>query len=306
MQFVASLVLISDGYASTFRKRFLPNKPSIRSKFWALKLEHAELPCSNYGHVVLSNHPPILLYKIDDTTTRIFIDVPTGLPSASPKAGGIRAHMLNVVLPVLPPRCQQSFREAVDRGKFLSMPNCYLADSEQTTPGLMILGDAMNMRHPLTGAGMTVALKDVLLISELLSPENVPSLEDTDAVLKVVKKFHWVRKSSASVINILAMSLYPICAANDPTLNVLKNGLFRYFQRGGRAVEESCGMLAGLVDNLAVLEKHVLAVLFYSIWLRFCEVPLWKKPWVLGVEALVVLWQTIVLLGPYLDWEIRG
>ncbi|KAL4892817.1 squalene epoxidase-domain-containing protein [Aspergillus ambiguus] len=304
--YFASLILISDGYASTFRKRFLPNKPSVESKFWGLKLFGAELPFAHYGHVLLSSNPPVLLYKIDKATTRIFVDVPAGLESASSSAGGIRSHMLNTVLPMLPRGCQQSFQVAVERGKFLSMPNCYMPDSEQTTPGLMILGDAMNMRHPLTGAGMTVALKDVLLVSGLLSPDNVPSLEDSAAVLRAIKKFHKIRKSSSSVINILAMSLYPICAATDPTLSVLKYGLFRYFQRGGWAVEESCGMLAGLVDNVAVLEKHVLAVLFYSIWLRLSEVPFWKKPWVLGVEAFTLMWQTIVLLGPYLAREIRG
>lgn len=120
------MTIISDGYASTFHKAYLPNKPSSRSKSWALELIDAQLPRPYYGHVILSEAPPVILYQISQRETRIFMDVPTALPSASPATGGIKGHMLNVVLPELPPGCQQSFREAVSRGRFRSMPNSFL------------------------------------------------------------------------------------------------------------------------------------------------------------------------------------
>ena len=44
------------------------------------------------------------------------------------------------------------------------MPNSWLPPSTNRTPGMVILGDAMNMRHPLTGGGMTVAFNDVVLL----------------------------------------------------------------------------------------------------------------------------------------------
>jgi len=34
--------------------------------------------------------------------------------------------------------------------------------------GVLLAGDALNMRHPLTGGGMSVALNDVVLLTELL------------------------------------------------------------------------------------------------------------------------------------------
>lgn len=75
--------------------------------------------------------------------------------------------MLNVVvLPKIPTGCQNRFREAVARGKFRSIPNSFLHPSEQKVPGLLFLGDAFNVRHPLTGGGLTVAFNDVLLISD--------------------------------------------------------------------------------------------------------------------------------------------
>jgi squalene monooxygenase len=36
------------------------------------------------------------------------------------------------------------------------------------TIGAILLGDAFNMRHPLTGGGMTVVLNDVILLREML------------------------------------------------------------------------------------------------------------------------------------------
>ena len=36
-----------------------------------------------------------------------------------------------------------------------------MAANADTMPGMLILGDALNLRHPVTAAGMTVALNDV-------------------------------------------------------------------------------------------------------------------------------------------------
>ena len=78
----------------------------------------------------------------------------------------------------------------------------------------MILGDALNMRHPLTGGGMTVAFNDVVFIRDFLSPENVPDLANTKKVLQQLSAFHWQRKKASSVINILAQALYSLFAAD--------------------------------------------------------------------------------------------
>lgn len=75
---------------------------------------------------------------------------------------------------------------------------------------MLIVDGALNMRHLLTGGGMTVALNDVILLSKLLGPETVPSLHGHDAVLNQISRFHWARKQSSSHINILAMAVYAV------------------------------------------------------------------------------------------------
>lgn len=61
-------------------------------------------------------------------------------------------------------------------------------------PGALLLGDALNMRHPITGNGMTAALYDVVLIRDLLRP--LDNLNNTLTVTKRVKRFYTMRKVS--------------------------------------------------------------------------------------------------------------
>lgn len=212
--YFAPLTFAVDGYASDFRKQYLPHSPRVKSKFWGLELIDAELPVPNYGHVVLSDGPPALLYQTGTHETRVLVDVPDNLPSASVRNGGIKAHLQHHVLPTLPKGIQPSFQAALEKGKLRSMPNSFLPPATNTTPGLIFLGDALNMRHPLTGGGMTVGLNDVVHICDLLCPEKVPNLADTNLVLKQMPRFHWQRKITSSVINILAQALYSLFAAD--------------------------------------------------------------------------------------------
>lgn len=208
------LTIVADGYASKFRKDFIKHQPVVKSKFWGLELIDADLPVPNHGHVILGDGSPVLLYQIGTHETRALVDVPEGLPSASVKNGGVKGHLRNVVLPSLPEKVRPSFAAALEKDRLRSMPNSWLPPSTNRTPGVVVLGDAMNMRHPLTGGGMTVAFNDAVLISELLSPDIVPLLDDSKAVLRQLETFHWRRKNLTSVINILAQALYSLFAAN--------------------------------------------------------------------------------------------
>lgn len=179
-----------------------------------MELIDADLPRPQHGHVILGDGAPVLLYQIGTHETRALVDVPENLPSANVANGGAKGHLRKVVLPSLPKSVQPSFAAALDRGQLRSMPNSFLPPSTNRTPGMIMLGDAMNMRHPLTGGGMTVAFNDVVLLSDLLSPEKVPQLDDTRLVLRQMSRFHWRRKNLTSVINILAQALYALFAAN--------------------------------------------------------------------------------------------
>ena len=212
--YFGQLTVLADGYASKFRKEYIPRSVISKSRFWGLELVDAVLPRPMHGHVVLGEGAPVLLYQIGTRETRALVDVPEGLQSASTKNGGVKGHLRERVLPSLPECVKPSFEKALDEGKLRSMPNSFLPPSVNRFPGMVMLGDAMNMRHPLTGGGMTVAFNDVVLLSELLKPELVPDLGNTKVVLEQMERFHWRRKGLTSVINILAQALYSLFAAN--------------------------------------------------------------------------------------------
>jgi squalene monooxygenase len=70
------------------------------------------------------------------------------------------------------------------------------------------------MRHPLTGAGMSVALNDVAICQDLF--KDIPDLHDQEKVRDAISQLYSMRKNNHSfVINVLSMALYELFAAND-------------------------------------------------------------------------------------------
>ncbi|KAH7317625.1 squalene epoxidase-domain-containing protein [Rhexocercosporidium sp. MPI-PUGE-AT-0058] len=308
--YFGQLTIIADGYASRFRKQYITKQPIVKSKFYALELIDCPLPAPFHGTVILGDTAPVLLYQIGTHETRALIDIPENLPAASVKNGGVRGYLRNTVLPTLPPQMQPSFEAALENGKIPpSMPNSFLPPSTQMEKGVVVLGDAMNMRHPLTGGGMTVAFNDVVLLSELLAPERIPDLGNTTAIKQAMKDFHWQRKGLSSIINILSMALYSLFAANDRQLSALKKGCFAYFQRGGNCIDGPSSLLAGIIRQPLVLIYHFFAVAILSIWLVFQDtiggfLGLWKLPFAVE-ESIRVFYKACVVIFPFIFSEVR-
>lgn len=302
--FFGSLTIIADGYASKFRKELRTDKPVAKSKFWGLELIDAPLPMPNHGHVVLGDGPPALFYQIGTHETRALIDIPENLPTASVAAGGVKGHLRNVVLPSLPSNLRPSFEAAISKDRLRSMPNSFLPPTTNRTPGLVVLGDAMNMRHPLTGGGMTVAFNDAVLLSNLLSPAEVPSLDNIKLVLKQMRAFHWQRKNLSSVINILAQALYSLFAADDAQLKALQMGCFEYFKLGGNCIDGPVGLLAGIIRQPFVLFYHFFAVALYAMWIYITSQGALMVP-VRAVLSMGVFYKACIVLFPYIFSELR-
>lgn len=111
-----------------------------------------------------------------------------------------KAFLKEKITPLLPDSVVPSFLDALADDspnhpggqKVKSMPNSFLPPSVQgklrdSKEGVLLAGDAMNMRHPLTGGGMSVALNDAVILTELLGGGYIrarrsrrPSLNGTD------------------------------------------------------------------------------------------------------------------------------
>ncbi|KAJ6519367.1 squalene epoxidase-domain-containing protein [Mycena sanguinolenta] len=315
--FHASLVIIADGCFSNFRSSvFAEPKPTTKSHFVGAILKDVVLPIPNHGTVALiKGSGPVLMYQISKHDTRILMDVKQPLPS------DLKAHILANIAPQLPHSVQPALNTALDADRLRRMPNSYLPSTPQGSaspkPGVILIGDAWNMRHPLTGGGMTVAFCDIVALQPLLAA--VPDLGNWTQIQRALDQWSRARKPLASTVNILSVALYDLFGADGEELEVLRTGCFKYFELGGECVNGPVSILSALAPSPALLTYHFFSVALYAIWVLFTHphlVParLGEKPRyvVPGVEqypfllykSARVFYTACVVFGPLLWMEM--
>jgi len=304
LQFFAPLTILADGSSSNFRSQFTPHRPKAQSRFWGLEMVDAKLSIPRYAHAILGRGPPILMYPISSSETRILIDIPDDIFSELRDSAAVRAYLRERVLPTVPERVQPELNKAIEDGRLRSMPNAWMPSARNTTPGLIVLGDASNMRHPVTGAGMTVAFKDVILLSNTLNPVDVPDLGDTSEVSKRMGNFHWKRKRYSASLNILAQALYLLFVSEDPGLQIMQRGFIRYVQDGENNFAEAAWIMGGLSLQPWRLFHHFIAVALYSVRLHLQEVSYWGLAAAFFQAANVLAAAIRIIWGPLVD-ELR-
>ncbi|KAJ9705428.1 hypothetical protein PVL29_003462 [Vitis rotundifolia] len=189
----APLTIVCDGCFSNLRRSLCNPEVDVPSCFVGLVLKNCQLPHANHGHVVLADPSPILFYPISSNEIRCLVDVP-GQKVPSIANGEMARYLKTVVAPQIPPELHNAFISAIDKGNVKTMPNRSMPASPYPTPGALLMGDAFNMRHPLTGGGMTVALSDIVVLRDLLKPLH--NLNDAAALCKYLEAFYTLRKVS--------------------------------------------------------------------------------------------------------------
>ncbi|KAI0327464.1 squalene monooxygenase [Cubamyces sp. BRFM 1775] len=316
--FFADLTVVADGCFSNFRNQVMGKAaltPETKGHFVGLVLEDATLPIPKHGTVSLvEGHGPVLLYQIGTHDTRILVDVKNPVPS------DLKGHILTNIIPQLPASLHVPAQKAVEKDRLRRMPNSFLPPSEQgkrTKEGVLLLGDSWNMRHPLTGGGMTVAFNDVVLLRDMLL--DVKDLADWTQISHLLHKWHWARKPLSSTVNILSVALYDLFSAQDPYLEVLRTGCFKYFELGGNCVREPVSLLAGIEQAPFMLFRHFFTVALYAIWILFTSPrqvgvangkPVYARPRpdeypFLAIKSLRVFWTAVVVFMPLLWQELR-
>lgn len=248
----AHLNIISEGPFSMFRDRFNKAKKEVSGYFIGIVLDNAELPYPSHGHLVLSDPSPFLMYPISSTETRVLVDFPGAKP---PRIGeALKEKLKAEYLPSVPKATQPAFEAAIDKGDFKMMPNHRLPAMPINKKGAVLLGDSLNMRHPLTGGGMTAAFTDVQNLADQVKDVN---FSDAQAVYKAIDLYYNSRHSKNATINILADALYGVMS--NPRL---RKACFEYLQKGGKKSQEPIAILSALSRNQRMLEKHFFAVAF--------------------------------------------
>ncbi|XP_020535089.1 squalene epoxidase 3 isoform X1 [Jatropha curcas] len=273
----APLTIVCDGCFSNLRRSLCNSKVDIPSCFVALVLENCNLPFENHGHVVLADPSPILFYRISSTEVRCLVDVPgQRVPAIS--NGEMAQYLKKAVAQQIPSQLHAAFILAIEKGNIKTMPNRSMPASPYPTPGALLLGDAFNMRHPLTGGGMTVALSDIVLLRNLLRPLH--DLNDAFALCKYLESFYTLRKPMASTINTLAGALYKVFSVStDIARNEMRQACFDYLSLGGVFSNGPIALLSGLNPRPLSLVLHFFAVAIYGLSRLMLPFPSPKSLW---------------------------
>lgn len=302
--FKGRLVINCDGIYSKFRKELDEDfVPKVGSYFIGLELKDAKLPKPHFGHVLLGEHAPVLIYQMDPHSSRMLCAYRS---KTLPKRSEVLDYLRTQVLPQLPKCVQPSFEEALNqKGQdiYRAMPNQYLPARLNDVPGFVCIGDSLNMRHPLTGGGMTVGLNDAVMFCKMLSDLSNEQLGHEEIVLERLIDFHTERKHLDAVINALSLALYTLFAADNKYLQILQRGVFAYFLRGGVYVDQPIGLLSGLIPSIWVLFSNFFAVAFYACRLNFAARGIVGFPLAL-YENIVVLFTAAHVFLPILFGEI--
>ncbi|MBA0810041.1 hypothetical protein Gohar_002063, partial [Gossypium harknessii] len=290
----APLTIVCDGCFSNLRRSLCNPQVDVPSCFVGLVLENCHLPYANHGHVILADPSPILFYPISSTEIRCLVDVP-GQKVPSIANGEMANYLKTVVAPQVPPEIYDSFVAAVDKGNIRTMPNRSMPASPYPTPGALLMGDAFNMRHPLTGGGMTVALSDIVVLRDLLKP--LRDLNDAPTLCKYLESFYTLRKPVASTINTLAGALYKVfCASPDQARKEMRQACFDYLSLGGVFSTGPISLLSGLNPRPLSLVLHFFAVAIYGVGRLLLPFPSPKRIWI-GAR-LISVWFMIIFVYP--------
>jgi hypothetical protein len=213
------------------------------STFVGLILKDVKLPFPNHGHVILGDPAPILVYPISSTEARVLVDIPPTEKVPSAASGELRKYLMKRVHPQLPAELKEAFTTALESAQIRSMQNKQLAANPLHPPGALLLGDSFNMRHPLTGGGMTVALSDTKLLCDMLQP--LPDFTDCIETARCTSEFYLQRKPLSSTINTLANALYEVFKQkNTAAHEEMRQACFDYLAQGVLLTQTCSGVTA--------------------------------------------------------------
>ena len=288
----ASLTVSCEGANPMLGKDISRSSRDIKSYFLGLLLEDCPLPYPNHGHVFIAGNSPFLSYPISSKHTRLLIDFPLDSP---PKKGPeLENHIVENVFPFMPRQMHDSVLQALRTGPFKAMPNYEVVADPERTVGTVIIGDSLNMRHPLTGGGMTVALSDAKFLADLLESTE---MYDTVAVNSMVSKFYENRHLEISTINILANALYAVFSHPE-----LSQACFDYLRQGGKKASEPVKLLSAVSRDRKLLLTHFMAVARSGASKKLLPIPTPRKM----KEAQRMISDAIDIIQPQLKNEKFG
>lgn len=158
----ARLLLAADGKSSAHARRLNSGPGQTLGTMAGFLLKNCCLPYEGFAHVFLGGLGPILAYRLDATTVRLTLDFP--MP-ASQAQRQWQAYLPNLAA-ILPATLYNALQIALARQRPTWAAVGYRPRQTFGSGRLRLLGDAAGYVHPLTAAGLTLGLQDVLQLCQ--------------------------------------------------------------------------------------------------------------------------------------------
>ncbi len=257
----APLTVVADGRHSKLRKSLgFPENTRLLSYTAALLVEPGELPRPGHGHVFYGPFGPILAYPIDGGRVRMCIDVPVDVEKGRE---GVLAFLRDHCVPHVPEPLRSAMASSLEVHELEMCATHSISTRRCAARGVVLIGDSCGCAHPITAAGMMVALHDIQVLASELAREA-----DLD---KVLLRYQDRRYEFVRAREILTDGLYDVFRLGDPGAQAMRDGLQHYWTSGPKARAASMAILAGLESRLVSFIAE-----YFSVVARSARAVVWK------------------------------
>lgn len=244
-EIAASVVVIADGRHSKMRTVVgLSAETELLSFTAAPLVSAAVLPKQGHGHIFVGAWGPMLAYPTEHGRARMCIDLPTDVDHAT-----ARDRIRTEHAPYLPPRLRGALLDALDGDELEICATHRVFTRRCALPGVVLVGDAAGCSHPLTAAGMSVALHDAEALARQLDavePALRASTEGARALDLALLRYQKERYAFARAREHLTGALYEAFRGNDAPARAVGFGLLRAWREDEALRRDSMALLAGL------------------------------------------------------------
>uniref|UniRef100_A0A1J3H9A9 Squalene monooxygenase n=4 Tax=Noccaea caerulescens TaxID=107243 RepID=A0A1J3H9A9_NOCCA len=295
---LAPLTVVCDGCYSNLRRSINDNNAEVLSYQVGYISKNCQLEDPENLNLIMSKPSFTMLYQISSTDVRCVLELfPGNIPSIS--NGEMATFLKNTIAPQVPLKLRKIFLKGIDEGAHIkAMPTKRMEANLSEKKGVIVLGDAFNMRHPAIASGMMVLLSDILILCGLLQP--LRNLGDANKVSEVIKAFYVIRKPMSATVNTLGDAFSQVLiASTDEAKEAMRQGCYDYLSSGGFRTSGMMALLGGMNPRPISLIYHLCAITLSSIGQLLSPFPSPLRVW----HSLRLFGLSMQMLVPHLKAE---
>ncbi|CAN6906854.1 unnamed protein product [Brassica oleracea] len=291
----APLTVVCDGCYSNLRRSLVDSTEEVHTYMVGYITRNSQLYDPKSLHLILSRPMVCIMYQTSSDEVRCIAEIPAdSVPSMA--NGEMSTFLKESMAPQIPIQLREIFIKGINDGASMKVvPTKSMSATLSEKKGVIVLGDAFNMRHPIIASGMMVVLSDVLILRHLLKP--LENLANVTQVSQVIKNFNDIRKPMSATVNTLGDAFSQVLVASkDEAKEAMRQGCYDYLCSGGFRTSGLMALLGGMNPRPLSLVLHIFGITFTSIGHLLSPFPTPLRIW----HSLRLFVSTMKMLGHHI------